>query len=495
MSDAGPVVVIGTGPPGAIAALFLARAGADVLVLDAGSGSRVRGLTVRARGFTVFKVRPRLRRREGVLATADPQASLFEEIGTGGLSNQWSCAVPRFAPEDFADASRAGEVFEWPIGYKDLAPWYERVEPLLHIAGGRTSYPQLPAGAIERPRELAPQWAPIVSAAAEAGRTLAPMPYAYGARTTITLGGTPFNAFVRLVQPELRAHRLSARFETRVERLEWSSKARRVEAIHYQDRFTGSTGRLRCRAVVLAAGAIGTPEILLSSTGADFPEGLGNTNGVLGRYLHDHPIGKLVVELDSPLPFHPPSYLTRPALERSPALYAAACMQWSGADMVVRSVLRGQPGRTGWLGFSVFGTMAPTPDDCIALNEGARGADGKRGLRLHIRHPPEARQALDAARDDLLGILARAKIGARVRLWNVEPPCNSVHYAGTCRMHTSPRFGMVDRWSRLHAASNVVVADSSVFTTGPEKNPVLTSMALAARAVARLGEELKAGDL
>ncbi len=62
-------------------------------------------------------------------------------------------------------------------------------------------------------------------------------------------------------------------------------------------------------------------------------------------------------------------------------------------------------------------------------------------------------------------------------------------------MHASPRFGMVNDHGRLQAVRNVAVADSSVFTTGPEKNPVLTSMALAARAGHRLAEELKAGDI
>jgi choline dehydrogenase-like flavoprotein len=82
-----------------------------------------------------------------------------------------------------------------------------------------------------------------------------------------------------------------------------------------------------------------------------------------------------------------------------------------------------------------------------------------------------------------------------MRVWKVEPALNSVHYGGTCRMHALPRFGMLDRWSRLHSVRNVAVADSAAFTTGPEKNPVLTAMALAARASDRLASELKSGDL
>jgi choline dehydrogenase-like flavoprotein len=62
-------------------------------------------------------------------------------------------------------------------------------------------------------------------------------------------------------------------------------------------------------------------------------------------------------------------------------------------------------------------------------------------------------------------------------------------------MHHSPKYGVVDAWSRVHGVPNVIVADSSVFTTNPEKNPVLTSMALAARAAQKLAGELTSGDL
>jgi choline dehydrogenase-like flavoprotein len=62
-------------------------------------------------------------------------------------------------------------------------------------------------------------------------------------------------------------------------------------------------------------------------------------------------------------------------------------------------------------------------------------------------------------------------------------------------MHASPRFGVVDARSRVHGVPNVVVADSAVFTTGPEKNPVLTAMTLGARASTYLAEDVRAGDL
>jgi choline dehydrogenase-like flavoprotein len=488
------VVVVGSGPAGASAALFLARAGVNVLLLEGGSRQAALGATVRLGGFTVFRWRRPLERRRHVAVTGDARAYFYEDLSPGGLSNQWSCAVPRFSPEDFEDAARAGHAFAWPIDYGDVAPWYARVEPLLHIAGAADSFEQLPAAAVRRPRSLAHEWTPVANEARSLGRTLVPMPYAYGADTTVTASGTAFNAFVRLIKPELVHGRIAVRYGAPVDRLEWCATDRRVSAVISRNAHTGEESRVPCRAVVLAAGAMGTPAVLLASKSADFPEGLGNRYGVLGRYLHDHPMARLVIDLRAPIPTHPPSYLTRRTIAHSSPLYAAACMQWSGTPLLLESLRRRHPGRLPWVGFNVFGTMAPESADHVQIDPRVCGFDGRPSLRVHIRHPPEAVVALEAARDDCLAALSKAGLDPHVRLWSVAPPGESVHYGGTCRMHASPTFGVVDRWSRLHDVRNVAVADSSVFTTGPEKNPVLTAMALAARAAVRLAEDLRTGD-
>jgi choline dehydrogenase-like flavoprotein len=464
-------------------------------MLEAGSEGAARGLTVRIHGMTVAKRRGALTQRAGVTRTGDPDALLFEELAPGGLSNHWSCAVPRLSREDFADAERAGEEHRWPIGYEDLAPWYDRVEPLLHVAGSRVDDPQLPAGNVRHGWELGPVWQSLKPDARRQGRAVVAMPYAYGADTSLTLSGTAFNSFVRLIKPELRAGGLAVRFGARVQRLEWDPQKRRVTAVVFRDAHTGRDERVPCRAVVLAGGAINSPQVLLQSKSADFPDGLGNTHGVLGRYLHDHPIGKLVLDLGSLIAVHPPTYITRTSVERSVPLYAAAGMQWSGASIVARGLLAGHAGKLRWTGFSVFGTMAPSRDNWIALDSSVQSADGTPGIALHIRHPPESRVALEEARDQIISLLARAGFEPKLRVWKIEAAGSANHYAGTCRMHASPELGMLDRWSRMHVASNVVVADSSAFTTGPEKNPVLTSMTLAARAADRLAAELKSGDL
>jgi choline dehydrogenase-like flavoprotein len=249
--------------------------------------------------------------------------------------------------------------------------------------------------------------------------------------------------------------------------------------------------------VVLAAGAINTPQVLLQSTSAEFPDGIGNSHGVVGRYLHDHPVAKIVLDLDAPIGIHPAAYLTRLELARSEQpLYAAACMQWSGVHVLLPSVLKAHPMRLDNTGFSVFGTMPPAPENRVSVDTaGTPAKDGSLPLVVNIRHPDDAEKPLLKAREDLLEVLAAAGRPARVRVWKFEDIGNSNHFAGTCRMHDSPRYGAVDAFSRLHDVPNVVVADCSVFTTGPEKNPVVTAMALAARASDRLARDLRAGVL
>lgn len=495
VSESRRVIVIGSGPPGATAAIFLARAGADVLLLEAGSERASLGLTLRFHGITLLKYRKPLGQREDVTRTSDARSLVYEDLSPGGLTNHWSCAVPRFSDEDFADAERAGEVYDWPLRYKDLAPWYDRVEPLLHVAGTDVDEAQLPAGKVHHRWTLGADWANAAAAAKSVKRTLTAMPYAYGADTTLTLSGTVFNSFTRLVKPAVRAGHLSLRCDARVVRLEWSASEKRVSAVVFRDARTGAEERLPCAAVVVAAGAIHSAQILLESANADFPNGLGNSHGVLGRYLHDHPLGKLVVDLNAPISVQPPGYLTRPALEAAPPLYAAACMQWSGTANFARSVLQGHPGRLKWVGYSVFGTMAPSAENGFSLDPQRKNPDGTSAVVLNVSHPPEARTALEAAKQDTLSMLEGAGLGPRLRVWTVEPVGESKHFGGTCRMHGSPRFGMLDGFARAHEVRNVAVVDSAAFTTGPEKNPVLTAMAIAARAADRLAQELKSGDL
>ncbi len=476
--------MVGTGPAGAAAAWTLHRAGVPVTVLEAGGRDSARGLTVRAPGLTLFRSRRDLPSASPPDSVRNGQgAAWLYELSAGGLSNHWTCAVPRFAPEDFADGAALDERYRWPLGYADLVDHYAAMERLLRIAGSGEDVPQLPGGVIADRVRLAPDWQPIVEQARARGHGVTSLPLAYGAAWTVTRSGTPFNAFVRMLESIPPSSRFRVLFGARALRLEWSGEQRRVVRVVYRDE-AGVEQAIAADAFVLAAGALCSTRLLLQSQSADFPAGLGNTDGVLGCYLHDHPLGKVALSLDRPLSIHPPVYLTRAPYDEHSRLRGIATILWSGTPLRLRTIASLTPGKCSEIGFNLFGMLPPVEGNKVSL----AGGDA---LDIRISFDEETRKALLRGRDRLIGILDAAGYRPSLDLWHVEAPGTSVHYGGTARMHQSPRFGMLDGWNRLHAAPNVLVVDASAFTTGPEKNPTLTAMALASRACQRLAADLR----
>ena len=142
----------------------------------------------------------------------------------------------------------------------------------------------------------------------------------------------------------------------------------------------------------------------------------------------------------------------------------------------------------------MFGTTIPQEKYYVKPHHEEKDEFGMAKLDIHISYDDDAICNVVKGRDHLISLLDEAGYSCKVR--EIVPqlyPGTSVHYGGTVRMHDSPKYGMLDGWNRLHAVPNVMVVDASSFTTGPEKNPTLTAMALATRAAARLAKDLKTG--
>jgi choline dehydrogenase-like flavoprotein len=491
LEDERRVVIIGTGPAGAAAAWALHREGIPFTVLEAGGKDSFKGLTVRAPGLTVFRKRRELVASDNPGATNGDCPKWYDDISAGGLSNHWTCAVPRYSRDDFDEGARLDEKYRWPVTYADLAPHYPEMERLLHVAGPGVDLPVLPAGNVSHAWRLGSDWQRIIEAGQARGHSVTTLSLAYGASWTVTPSGTPFNSYVRifrLIPPSPSSQIIFDAFATR---LEWSKEKRKVTRVFYRDKTTGEERSLGAGAFVVAAGTLNSTRLLLDSTSDAFPEGLGNTEGVLGRYLHDHPLGKIAVELAHPVSIHPPAYVTRAPYDAVPPLRGVSCVFWSGTPTRLKSLARATPDRSIEVGFTMFGTMRPSADDRVEVSREHRDANGASQMRLRIRFDDDTKKMLDGARDRLLEILDGAGYRPRTTLWLHEPPGNSVHFGGSVRMHRSPKLGMLDEWNRLHAASNVLVVDASCFTTGPEKNPTLTAMALAARSCQKLARDLR----
>ncbi|HEX8967699.1 MAG TPA: GMC oxidoreductase, partial [Chloroflexota bacterium] len=486
------VIVIGSGPSGAMAAHTLVEHGLPVTLLE--SGTRVPpGFLVRAMGRNILRRRPVLQPNQRA-SPSEHGGAWFESLVPGGLSNYWVGAVPRFGPDDFREGERLHERYRWPLSYDELVPYYQRTERMLRVVADRQDVPNLPAPVVYRACSLPGGWRSVAHQAAAVGHGLAPMPLADGPPWMVARTGVGFNSFTHIVEPLLGYPNFELRLGAHVVQLEWRGQTREVSSVIYRDRATGREERLPVAAVVLAAGPLASTRLLLNSRSADFPEGLGNTEGLLGKYLHEHPSHWFRIELsERALPrLGQAAYLTRGPSQTSSPLLAAACT--IGFASTTDKLWSALPVPATRFGVLVFGTMVPVESNFLRLHASDTDEFGLPTLDAHIAYTSDELQNLAGARQKLASILDSAGYACSVPRYVPDPqPGMSVHYGGTVRMHASPKYGMLNAWNRLHAVDNVVVADASAFTTGVEKNPTLTAMALAARAAERLAQDLKAG--
>lgn len=495
MPDNRSVIVIGSGPCGAMAARELVRNGIPVTMLESGS-DLPSGLLVRLYGRNVYRRPPPYGIENGMrhVPTGDPRTSWWSHLAPGGLSNQWTGAVPRFAPEDFHEGERLDARYRWPITYQELAPYYEQVERLLAITSSRKDVPGLPAGYSACQSRIPRDWERVAQSAEKRGQGITALPLADGPPWMLVRRGTAFNSYSKLVQPLLRSPNFQLITGAHVLRLEWSGAEKRVTGVVYRDSADSADASerlLAAAAVVVACGPLNSTRLLFASSNTDFPNGLGNSEGILGRYLHDHPREWWVFDLDKPIsPPCPSIYLTRMPYAASPPLLATS---WTLGVASKRDKVRSfLPLKTQAASVQIFGTMIPEEKNYVKPDESGTDRFGQPKLQICIRYDEDVVCNMVKARQHLLGILGDAGYGCTAR--EIVPqlyPGSSVHYGGTIRMHNSQKYGMLDAWNRMYDVPNVVVGDASCFTTGPEKNPTLTAMAIAARAAEKLAHDLK----
>ena len=488
----GRVIVIGSGPAGAAAARELVRRRVPVTMLESGS-ARPSGLLIRARGRNLYRRVPEARSDpQSFVASGHPDTIWTQHLQPGGLSNQWTGAVPRFAPNDFIEGERLHDRYRWPVTYDDLVPYYEDLEPLLEITASPGDVPALPAGCVRHQRQLPSDWQALGRTATRHGQGWTVLPLADGPDWLVARRGTAFNSFTGIIAGLLTSPYFELRTNAAVMRLEWSGARRRIEAVIFHDRTTGCEQRIEADGVVVACGALRSTKLLFDSACPDFPEGLGNTEGLLGRYLHDHPKEWWSFTTDRPLSRLAPSgYLTRRPYDSSPPLVAAS---WSvGNANTKEKILSLTPLKSNVFGVQVFGTMIPTEHNHVRPSPTRKDELGLPVLELAIDFDEPTLRNVSDARDHFLALMEEA--GIRCTLDPVVPqlqPGSAVHYGGTVRMHRSREHGVLNEWNRPFDIPNLVVADASCFTTNSEKNPTLTAMALAARASRRLADDLRA---
>lgn len=528
-------IVVGTGMGGAAAGHALARAGWRVLFIEKGA-SHLRAGAHALTGEYAESAFPRPAAPQpghaGILRRAGRYAEVIEDrshasprhfvpfvgAGTGGSTALYGMALERFFPADFAprrnfpEASDSTLPESWPISYEDLVPYYEAAEQLYRVRGTcdplRRSESRDHFG---RPPALTHLGSEIYGFLEGKGLHPYRLPMAceFVAECACCQGylcprNCKNDAARICLQPALEQFGARLVDECEVLRLEATrSEVSGVVCVRH-----GAEATLRANVVILAAGALETPALLLDSASPDWPQGLANASGMVGRNLMRHYVDLHVISPQAAglpdnrqkeLAFNdfyqtaagkfgsvqsfgrlPPAPLLVESMEDDlrQALGAWAPVLFRLAKPAVKSFLARLLERSVILASTL--EDLPYADNRVE-SMGRRAGGGQVAIRYRIRPHDTARIA--EFRRLVSGAL---KPYRTMLLKQAENNQRIAHVCGTCRFGTQPADSVLDANNRAHGLGNLYVVDASFFPSSGGTNPSLTIAANALRVAAHL---------
>jgi choline dehydrogenase-like flavoprotein len=453
--------------------------------------------------------------------TADGRPfNYFRPSHVGGKSNVWGRQVYRLSDVDFTANARDGVGVDWPIRYADLAPWYAHVERFIGVSGQAEGMAHVPDGVFLPPMKLNPVERHLRARVREA----------YGGERLVTIGrvavltraqhgrgachycgpcsrGCVTRSYFSSPNATLPAARATGRLTLRprsvVRELVWDGASRRVTGVRAIDADTREELEFQARVVFLCAGTFESARLLLLSKSSDFPDGLANGSGQVGRNVMDHIKGAGASgrfdgwEDVAPIGARPNGIYVPPfrnVRDRHPDFPRAYAFQGGAGRQGWRDRL-GSPGigasfkreleQPGpWtFGWEARGEMLPRESNRMTLHPTAVDAWGIPVAHFDVQWS-DAELAMHRDMVRTAGEMLEAAGARDVRTFErVSVPGATNHEMGTARMGRDARTSVLDGFARAHEVPNLFVPDGSCMTSSPCQNPSLTYMAITARAV------------
>ncbi|HET9004571.1 MAG TPA: GMC family oxidoreductase [Gemmatimonadaceae bacterium] len=452
----------------------------------------------------------------------------------GGRSLIWGRACWRWSDLDFEANLRDGHGVDWPIRYRDLAPWYDHVERFIGVSGEKLGLAHLPDGDFLPPWQLTCAEKTVKEGIERAypGRRLtltrvANLTRAHGGRSACQARdqcarGCSFGAYFSSLSSTLPAAHATGRLtvvtDAVVESVIYDEKQGRATGVRVIDAKTREAREYSGRLVFLNASTLGTAQILLNSRSALFPDGLANSSGEIGHNVMDH-LSKAgargeVAGLEDEY-----TYGRRPTGSYIPRFRNLGARADSANGFIRGYGIQAGAGRGSWsrgasgpgLGVELkerlrepgpwrmtmqgYCECLPRHENHVALDPERKDQWGIPLLHVNVSWSDNERALREDLKTQAAEMLDAA--GCRdVQTWDDDaPPGFSVHEMGTARMGRDPRTSVLNAHNQAHDVPNLYVTDGSCMASSSCVNPSLTYMALTARAVDHAVEELKRRNL
>lgn len=463
---------------------------------------------------------------------ADTAFNWFRSYQLGGRSLTWGRQSYRWSDYDFGANKRDGHGTDWPIRYADLAPWYDKVEEFIGVAGAAEGLPQLPDGKFQPPfalnvveqavreriRETWPERCLTI------GRTanLTKEKDGRGAcqNRSICARGCSYGAYFSTQSSTLPAAQATGNLtlitDAAVEHIDYDPATRKATGVRWIDSKTRTRRQAKARIVFLNAGAFNSVHLLLNSASEAMPQGLANRSGVLGTHIMDHANTLSAAAImpgfeawttfgNRPTGVVIPRYRNMETMDgtghtRGFSFQGGALQStWTagkreagiGADYKAR--LRG-PGPWRMV-LVAFADCVPRASNRLTLDPAKTDSNGIPQLRIDFAFGAEEHAALAQAKADAAEMLSKA--GGQVIMGFDRPGAggSAIHEMGGARMGHDPATSVLNKWSQAHDVANLFVTDGAQMASSACQNPSLTYMALTARAAAHAAALLKAGAI
>lgn len=449
----------------------------------------------------------------------------------GGRSLLWGRQSYRLSEMDFEANAKDGFGVDWPIRYKDIAPWYDYVESFIGVSGQNEGLEQLPDGKFLPPMEYNCVEKHAKAKIAEhfndriitMGRT-ANLSQNHNGRTkcqyrNMCIRGCPFGAYFSSQSSTLPAAvatgNMTLRPNSIVTEVLYNKETKKAEGVRILDAETNEYMEFYAKIVFLNASALGSTWILMNSVSDVFPNGMGNASGELGHNLMDHHfrVGASG-EIDGfedmyysgsrPNGIYIPRFRNikdqRPDYLRGFGYQGGASRdnwQRAVAELGVGKQLKEEitiPGK--WkMGITGFGECLPYHENKVSLDKEKLDKFGLPTFKIDC----EFKENELNMRKDMAGSAKEMLEAAgfkNVRTYDdIGGPGLGIHEMGTARMGKDPKTSVLNKWNQVHEVKNVFVTDGAAMTSAGCQNPSLTYMALTARAADFAVQELKKRNL